>query len=277
MALSCKRVRDLASGFVLGALEIEEMNAVRDHLRTCEKDHTEFDELGGVVSYLATTVEPMEPPAWLRDSVLAAAEADLRARARTERPVPSIMPAVAHQADTNVIPFAPASGAAVAAPRRLRSRRPPVWVTRIAAAVAVLALVGYGAIVQSGLMPAKPPQATTTIDYIIGQTGVRSTDLAGTGATVGGTLALMPTGHVYCWAHGLSKTSGDQVYVVWLSLDGAPLMKVGTMPIDGVGTGLLEYDEVYPGATLHVQITLEARGDVQKPTGPVVLGGTISI
>lgn len=279
MAISCSRVRDLAPGFVLGALEMDEMNAVRDHLRTCEQDHSEFDELGGVVSYLATTVEPMEPPSWLRESVLAAAEADLRSRHRGERPAVSIVPVASAEPSTGaeIIPFAAASSPGARAGRRLRVRRPGPWLIRIAAALAVLALVGYAAIIQVGLAPNGTAAPTVSKEFVLNQQGVRSAVLAGLETNVGGTLALMPSGHVYCWVNGLPPAVGNQAYVVWLSIDGAPMAKVGTMPIDGTGRGLLEYNEGYPGASLRVQITLEASAAVAHPTGPIQASGLIAV
>ena len=280
MAISCKHVRDLASGFVLGALEPDEMNAVRDHLVTCEKDHTEFDDLGGVVSYLATTVEPMEPPAWLRESVVAAAEADLRARHRTHRAdttssaalIAQISPAAAAE----IIPFGQPAGRHG---RRLRDRRPPTWLTRVAAAIALFALIGYSAIVQAGLY--NPHATTSQGGQIWGYAGLpdsHSVVLTSTGDTsASGVLVLRPNGHVLCQVYGLPATSGDQAYVVWLSVDGSPLTKAGIMPIDANGSGFLEYDEGFPSSTLRVAITREARADVSKPHGPVVVGGTISV
>ncbi|HSS36485.1 MAG TPA: zf-HC2 domain-containing protein, partial [Patescibacteria group bacterium] len=61
--LTCDEARDLAAGFVLGALAPDEMVAVREHLATCAEAHPEFEELGGVVPYLADSLEPVEPPA----------------------------------------------------------------------------------------------------------------------------------------------------------------------------------------------------------------------
>lgn len=279
MAVSCKHVRELASGFVLGALDPDEMNAVRDHLITCDKNHTEFDDLGGVVSYLATTVEPMEPPAWLRESVLAAAAADLRARKRTEHVVKDLHPApIANigwaAAGTEIIPFAQP---AVVRTRRLRDRVPS-WLTQVAAAVAVLALVGYAAIVQAGFYNPHGQPAYDKVLNAAAQLDSLSVQLTPVGDTSsGGLVVLRPTGHVYCYVRGMAATSGDQAYVVWLSLDSAPLTKAGTMTIDGSGRGLLEYDEATPSSTLQVQITREARADVTKPAGSVVVGGTISL
>ncbi len=70
MAITCDHVRELASGFVLGALEPDEMAAVRDHLDSCREPHPELAELGGILPYLAVTPEPARAAcvaAWLRD------------------------------------------------------------------------------------------------------------------------------------------------------------------------------------------------------------------
>ena len=78
--LTCEEIRDLAPGFVLGALEPEEVEAVREHLAGCSEAHAEYAELGAVASGLALAVEPREPSAGLKDRILAAAAADLEQR-----------------------------------------------------------------------------------------------------------------------------------------------------------------------------------------------------
>ena len=78
--MTCDRIREFASGFVLGALETDEMIAVQDHLDSCPKAHPEVNELGGVLPYLAESLEPVETPTWLRKSVIEAAKSDLTAR-----------------------------------------------------------------------------------------------------------------------------------------------------------------------------------------------------
>ncbi len=82
--LSCDDVRELAGAYVLDALEPDEALAVAEHLATCPESHEELFELGGVVPYLAETVELVEPPAELRGRILAAATKDLEARAAGE-------------------------------------------------------------------------------------------------------------------------------------------------------------------------------------------------
>ena len=117
--------RGLAAAYVLGALEPAEEAAVREHLQTCAEPHDEFAELGGVVPYLVELpgLELVEPPASLRDRIMAAAAADLAERTATASPTPAeAAPPVAEAA-------AAASVAPAAPPRRLvrpsRSPRPP--------------------------------------------------------------------------------------------------------------------------------------------------------
>src|SRR5512144_1387216 len=84
--MTCDRARDLAAGYVLGALQRSEEAAVRRHLATCDQPHPEFAALGGVVPAILedelADLELVEPPASLRDRIMAAAAADLAASAR---------------------------------------------------------------------------------------------------------------------------------------------------------------------------------------------------
>ena len=78
--LTCDDVRELAGAYVLDALEPAEAHAVAEHLATCPEPHEEMFELGGVVPYLAETVELVEPRADLRARIMAAAARDLELR-----------------------------------------------------------------------------------------------------------------------------------------------------------------------------------------------------
>ena len=78
---------ELAPLYVLGALTSDEEADVREHLATCRLSHAEIDELGGVVPALIEAelaeIELVDPPASLRDRIMAAAAADLAERTRT--------------------------------------------------------------------------------------------------------------------------------------------------------------------------------------------------
>ena len=150
MTMTCDRVRELASGFVLGALDTDEMLDVAITSTAAAGRHPEVDEFGGVLPYLAASLEPVEPPTWLRESVIAAARADLVARRRFSQP------AERSAARPVVVPLATSvkgSAEIVRSPGRAysRRRRALTWATRVAAAVAIVALAGYSFVLQSRL------------------------------------------------------------------------------------------------------------------------------
>jgi hypothetical protein len=276
--MTCDRVRELASGFVLGALDPTEMMAVAEHIDTCAHPHPEISDLGGVLPYLAESLEPIEPPKWLRESVIAAARADLATRHRTapvvlqpaavaEKPEPEISSVPA----ARIIPFGPV--------RISRRRQAMTWATRVAAAVVVVALAGYAVILQGDLDQAKRSQAEeANLNYMWAQPDTLKVVLAASdGSSASGMAALRPTGHIIVRVHGLSATSGDEVYSVWLSSGGAAPVKAGTFTVDDSGGGGIEVDNVPTSASLWVFVCREPNGNVTKPTGPMVVSGTISL
>ena len=278
--MTCDRVRELAPGFVLGALDEIEMTDVSEHLDTCPHPHPEVGDLGGVLPYLAETLEPIEPPAWLRESVLAAARADLGTRRRIA-PValPAAEPAVDADSEpeistvppAEIIPFGTRS-------RGSRRRRALTWATRIAAAVAVVALAAYTLALQGDLDKAKQAQSEdASLNYMWAQPDTMKAVLAATdGSSASGMAALRPTGHIIVRVHGLASTGGDEVYAVWLSSGGATPAKAGTFTVDDSGSGGLEVDNVPTSASLWVFVCREPNANVTKPTGPMVVSGTIS-
>src|SRR5712671_3706778 len=122
--------RGLAAAYVLGALEPAEETAVREHLRTCAEPHDEFAELGGVVPYLAEIpgLELVEPPASLRDRIMAAAAADLAERRAATPTAPAGAPPAGAPGST--VPF---PSAAERAERTGRGAGTLGWAARIAA------------------------------------------------------------------------------------------------------------------------------------------------
>jgi hypothetical protein len=278
MALTCDRVRELASGFVLGALDTNEMIAVADHLDSCTRPHREIGDLGGVLPYLAASLEPIEPPSWLRESVINAARADLVARSHSAEPIAlPVVAAVAPAAQD--AGFAPASNlVSLSRARVSRRRRAMTFATRVAAAVAVVALAGYAFVLQGDLDKAKKAQeADASLSYMWAQPDTYKTVLTATDSSgASGMAALRPTGHIIVRVHGLATTKGDEVYAVWYSSGGSPVTKAGTFTVDDSGSGGLEVNKVPTSADLWVFVCREPNAGVTKPTGPEIVGGTIS-
>lgn len=283
MAIACDHVRNLASGFVLGALDPAEMAAVREHLEGCSRSHPELRELGGVLPYLGGSLEPVEPSAGLRAAVLAAARADLAAR-RSEALAPvTTAPARARPETTPMLTVVEPTRAArvisLASVRVLRTRRTAVWFSRVAAAVAIVGLVGYAVAVQGDLSKYQKSQDhTNAVYYAMQQHGSRSALLTPEDGNKGaGEAVLMQSGHVIVNLHGLVPTKGDEVYMVWFSADSGSSTKAGWFTVDNFGEGYLEIDNVTTSATLWVQVCREPNSDVTKPTGPTIVTGTISL
>lgn len=279
MAITCDYVRELASGFVLGALEPDETAAVRDHLDHCVQPHPELAEFGGVLPYLAVAPEPLEPPSWLRDSVISAARADLMARQRAGQPAarPAAVPAAALAAPSasagrgaEVISF----GAA------LRSRRRTVvtWMTRAAAVVAVLILAGYAFVVQGDLQRAKTDESHANAILNVINQGARTVSLVDNeGKGAGGIAALLPNGHVIVSLNHLVATSGDQTYMVWLTGANNGAIKVGAFTVGDDGKGWIEVTSVPTSPSMWIWVCREPNPKVTTPTGPTILSGTISL
>jgi nitroreductase len=282
MGMTCDRVRELASGFVLGALDTNEMIAVADHLDSCAREHPEIDEFGGVLPYLVESLEPVEPPSWLRESVIAAAKADLAATRRigqpSERrdyePVAMIVPMTAPEA-------APAAAAitSIAKVRVSRRRRALTWSMRVAAAVAIVVLTGAGVVVQGNLdKAAKSQNEDKTLVNALIQNDTRSATLSPAGdSKAAGIAAVMPTGHIILKLYGLAPTSNDEVYVVWLTTDKGGPTKVGSFTPEDTGVGWLDVENVPTSASLWIYVSKEPNDKGTTRLGPVIVSGMVSI
>jgi anti-sigma-K factor RskA len=74
----------------------------------------------------------------------------------------------------------------------------------------------------------------------------------------------------------LEATTGDQVYMVWATPENGAVSKVGWFTVDSSGWAVLEYDNVPTSPSLWVFICREPNGGVTKPTGPIIVSGTLS-
>jgi len=281
MAMTCDRVRELASGFVLGALDPDEMAAVRDHLDHCRKPHQELAELGGILPYLAVAPEPVEPPTWLRGSVMAAVKADLHARPPAAKPAERrVLEPVAATTAASASPALPeATVISLHAALRSRNIRAVAWITRVAAAVAVIALAGYAFAVQGDLNKAKQDQShLAAVMNVIGQSDTRTVSLIDNeGKGANGFAALRPNGHIIVNLNSLAVTHGDQIYMVWLTGANNVPVKVGAFTVGDDGKGWVEVQNVSTSASMWITVCREPNSNVTRPTGPTILSGTIAL
>jgi anti-sigma-K factor RskA len=288
--MRCSAVADLAPAFVLGILDPSEADAVRRHLAECPELHAEMAELNSVVPALFEAVEPVAPPAGLKDRILAAAAADLEGRRSAVAPMPATGPAATA---SPVATRAPAATEAAPATRVARptpvtgapSRgwdlgglfRRPVWAAVAATALAVAIAMGawnvqlrndlagleaYRAEVVNVLDAAAKPGAQLAV--LVGKPGEPGpSGLAAVGAD--GSVALV--------MRNLTPTSGSQVYEAWLiAADGVPV-PIGDFKVGADGSGTLTTAHEAMGEGVTVALTLEPGPGATAPTPPIVVAG----
>jgi len=253
---------DLAAAYVLGALERPDEAAVRAHLETCGLPHPEFEELGGVVPALLELDESqlVEPPAGLRDRIMAAAAADLAAR---------------QPAAERTIPFPSTAERTLRTERRAATRASRFdWALRIAAVVAIAALGAWGLNLQSQLAQAQAfDRAVTAVVQAGAQPGAKTVVLAAAPGKQGAGIGVVAAdGSVTLALRDLPATSGNQVYTAWVIVGETPTA-VGDFSVDATGIrGLTTKPATTPaGAT--IAVTLEPNPGNTAPKGEVIAAG----
>lgn len=300
MTMTCDNARDLAPGFVLGALSPDEASDVRAHLATCEQEHPEFAELGGVVPYLAESLDPVEPPAELRSRLLAAASAEgpgiVRGPAaspvaeapvvvRGGMPQTEALPPVVERtpsAPTPPIPFPSAGDREQRAASRSQTRGS--WLVRIAAVLAIAVLGAWNLQLQSRLSGVEGDlaaahayrAAVTAVLDAAAQPGAQSGFLAAAdpGSRATGLVAASG-GSVVLAVQNLAPTTGAQVYEAWVIVGDAAPVPLGSFLVGVGGTGVFRGSTALAASGAIVALTLEPAPGATTPTLPVLTLGTI--
>ena len=302
--LTCEDVADLAAGFVLGALEPNQMHDVRDHLAACPEPHLEMAELGGVVPYLADSVEPVEPPDALRGRIMGAIEAEIRAGRRTDAAADRLISSLgagssgvgagssgvevpATQAAAGSLPAAPAVPGPVPVPlpvsappidlasERARRGSPLRWIAAIAA-VLVIAVLGASTFgLSQQLSTAQQQQAAVEHVLAVARQPGGQAAVLGSGAAGGptGLAALGSDGSFALAMSGLSATSGTQVYEAWVVAPSGTPVPIGSFAVGSSGLGSLAASQAPVGGHLTVGLTREPAGGATAPTLPMVVSG----
>lgn len=291
--MTCEEARDLAAGYVLGALERSEEAAVRAHLATCDQPHPEFAALGGVVPAILedelADLELVEPPASLRDRIVAAAAADLAANPRatttsSAAPAgPSVVtatasPVRARPAPTTSSPSGPTPFPS-AAERTARAGRRGTgafdWALRIAAVIAILAAGAWTLNLQGQLDRARAfDQAVAAVVGAAAQPGAKTAVLAEQPNQHGsGIAAISADGSVVLALHDLQATSGSQSYTAWVIVGSAAPINVGDFSVDASGTRAFTTKPAATPEGATIAVTLEPNAGNSAPKGPIVSAG----
>ena len=279
--------RGFAAAYVLGALEPAEEAAVREHLQTCPEPHDEFAELGGVVPYLAELpgLELVEPPASLRDRIMAAAAADLaeRSAAKPTAPAAPALPAALSPAAVppagvpgSTVPFPSGPERAERTERTGRGASTLGWAARIAAVVAIVVLAGWNLVLQGQLSDARAyDRAVAAVIDAAGEPGNQTVVLTPTKDGRGaGIAAVAVDGSVVMALRDLAATTGTQVYEAWVIAAGSPApVPVGDFTVGPTGTATFTTQPFTtpPGST--IALSLEPSAGSTTPRGTIVATG----
>jgi anti-sigma-K factor RskA len=263
---------ELAAGYVLGALEPAEEAAVRAHLRTCPESHDEFAELGGVVPYLAepADLELVEPPAALRDRIMAAAAADLAERTTggvPETVEPAQEPAPA--ATTALTPFPSAT-------ERDARRRTGAFdlALRIAAVIAIVALGFWNVQLQGQVGTAQEyERAVAAVLDVAAQPGSQTAVLAAQQAGgPRGIAAVAANGSIQLALQDLAPTSGSQVYETWAIVPDEDPIPLGSFTVGPTGTASFTSRPGPAAPGVVVALSREPQAGATAPTEVVSVG-----
>jgi anti-sigma factor RsiW len=249
----------LAPAYVLGALEEADIAEVREHLATCQESHAEFERLGGVVPYLLESpeLELVEPPASLRDRVMAAAAADLASR-EGPSPAPIAFPSDAERESRSR-----------ATPGRIR------WAMGIAAVVAIVALAGWNLLLQGDLNAARRfDQAVAVVLDTAAQPGSKTmVMIPSENSSASGIAAVRPDGSVVLALRNLPAISGSEVYETWVIAPGGAPVAVGSFSVDANGTVSFTTRAANAPTGSVIAVTREPKAGNTSPQGPIVSAG----
>lgn len=255
-SMSCAEVRELAAGYVLGALDPAEDAAVRAHLKACPEPHPEFAELGGVVPYLAASIEPVEPADTLRARILDAVQA--------QRPAPVPRPSTTRGR------------------RRLADVFATGWSRALlgGAALAIVVLVGatayFGQRLGETRAYADVLARATALAAAPGSRAVTITAAPGAGAgEVHGVAVLARDGRgVVVMADGLAQTRGPEVYEIWYVIGTTAPVPAGSFRVDADGRGWIDSLDGVPGGAVTLAVTREPGPGATTPTLPILASGS---
>jgi anti-sigma-K factor RskA len=262
--LTCDEVRELAGAYVLGALEAEEAAAVQAHLAAHPDGHPEIEELGAVIPAFAELVPVVEPPERLKGRIMAAAGADLAARA--------VVPGVPAASEAPVAPVA------FPRPEEREARRartsPATWVLRIAAVLAIALLGGWNLLLQNDLGAARQyEQDVAAVLEAASQPGSLTAVLAADGGTGSGLAAVDAEGDLALAMRDLAPTSGTAVYEAWvIASDGVPV-PLGSFTVGANGTAFFEGGGLPSAEGIVLALTLEPGPGATTPTMPIISAG----
>jgi anti-sigma-K factor RskA len=275
------RLHDLAGAYALGALDAAERAEFERHLTECRACADEVRSLRPVVDGLAQVVPLVDPPAALRDRVLATATQPVtpklagRVRAASEGGPKLARPPKAEPFWPKLVPLAMAASLAVAVGLgayvwQLRDRLTDVErrldeaTARAAASETQVAALERAAV------------DVRNTALVIGAPDLLRVDLAGQAGSAAKGRAFWSRAHGLVFAAvDLPALPAGKVYQLWVVGAQAPV-SAGIFEPDPAGraTTIVAGGREFP-APAAFAVTLEPAGGVPQPTGDKILVGLV--
>lgn len=249
----CDQLRDLLPSYVIGGLDAEEKALVEKLLPRCPEAAQELREYAGLAQVMLYEAEPVQPPAYLHDRLMAS----LNAPASETKPAP------------------------IVAVQRPRPNRLWAAVALAASLLLVLSNVYWLAQVQELRITQADVQALLRSERILLATlgagasqrvELRSTDV-GTDQVYATLLWNPDVDRALLYTDQLPALPADRTYQLWL-IDSATPVSGGIFQVDEQGQGVLVFQ---PPAEISqfsaVAISTEpAQGSEAPTTAPLALG-----
>jgi hypothetical protein len=250
---------ELVAGFALDALEPEDEHIFLAHLGTgCALCARSLRELGGVAADLAYAAEPAEPPARLKDSILAAVRADAR-------PVLST-PAVPGQRNRPQV-----------VPLTRRARGPVRWLAAAASLVALLLMATWNVNLRSELDVKSDALAKRqALEELAAAPGTQVVRFTPAGGAAGS--ALIHDRTLMVVLEGLPE-NGNDYYALWAQDKAGALHWVAKMQIVESDRANLIGELRLPLRSTEVvalAITRESGPEPHAPSSKPILSGPIA-
>ncbi len=253
--------------YVLDALDANEIEAFEAHLGTCSECRAEVAELRQVVAVLPLAAESVQPPAGLRDRILA--------EVGTTRPggLVALPGGKTHDAGTGTSSNVPAP-----VPDRSRWLTKPVGIALSVAAALVLGLGVWAGSLQYQLnnQPAALAYSRQVTDALASGAAVWQVAATPRGGSAHAVL-VQPRGgaNAYFVVTGLSPVPSSKVYELWLMRGGRP-HSVGILAHPGSNTQVVKLPIAATGWQ-SMGVTVEpAPNGTTAPTTPILLAGNLN-
>ncbi|MGH3564473.1 MAG: anti-sigma factor domain-containing protein [Pseudonocardia sp.] len=238
-------LNEQAVGWALHALEPDEEMEVLLHLPRCPSCQVAVLEAERILAALGASVEQVEPPATLRDALLAGA-------AETPQHSPMLRPRTSPETDLQSLPEGPGTtrrhrrtlDGDTPPPRVTAPGNRPSWFSRrgrrlVAASLALVGVLTAGGLTVRATELAETAQTQAqTLAEIVTQLDEPGTTRATLAAADGAALAavVVHDGRRTLVTAGLAPNAGERdTYVVWGTGNGAP-RPIATFDVGGQGT-----------------------------------------